>query len=219
MRTRAIPYDADFEDPGDFERQAAAEGRLRPQVWETYKPDSAVFRGDAKGAIAPAGWNCPLEPLPGCDAPARMPVLRMISEDANSAHEFLQAGTFTPLIDQNGSFVRYEMRVNRDEFEFIDANKLWDSNHHTADVDFQPVGSIEEKTVGPSAGNCSPAHSTKTHPRAVSRRRPSRRRSKRRTSWPFHSRPTSSLSSARMAAYDVKLDSYEWMTLDPKFQP
>ncbi len=78
-----------------------------------------------------------------------MPVLRMISEDANSVHEFLQAGTFAPLIDQNGSFVRYEMRVNRDELQFIDANKLWDSNHHTADVDFQPVGSIEDKTVGP----------------------------------------------------------------------
>jgi hypothetical protein len=131
-------------------------GDYGPTVWETYKPDSAVFRGDEKGAIAPAGWNCPLEPLPGCDsvegvtaAAARLPVLRMITEDANSAHEFLQAGSFAPLIDQNGSFVRYEMRMNRDEFEYIDAHKLWDSNQHTEDVNFQPVGSTENKTMGP----------------------------------------------------------------------
>ena len=131
-------------------------GDYGPTVWETYKSDAAVFQGDAKRAIAPVGWNCPLEPLPGCDsveaadaAEARFPVLRMIIKDANSAHEFLQAKTFAPLIDQNGSFVRYEMRMNRTEFEYIDANKLWDSNHHTADVDFQPVGSIENQTVGP----------------------------------------------------------------------
>ncbi|HEY4640409.1 MAG TPA: hypothetical protein VII75_03625 [Thermoanaerobaculia bacterium] len=131
-------------------------GDYGPAVWETWKPDSAVFRGDASGAIAPAGWNCPLEPLPGCDslqaknaAKERLPVLRMIVKDGNSAHAFLQAGTFAPLIDQNGSFVRYEMRMNRDELEFIDAKKLWDSNNHTTAVDFQPVGSNEHKTMGP----------------------------------------------------------------------
>jgi hypothetical protein len=131
-------------------------GDYGPTVWETYKSDSAVFQGDEKGAIAPVSWNCPLEPLPGCDsieavdaAAARLPTLRMIIKDSNSAHAFLQAKTFAPLIDQNGSLVRYEMRMNRDEFEFIDANKLWDSNHHTADVSFQPVGSVENQTVGP----------------------------------------------------------------------
>lgn len=131
-------------------------GDYGPTVWETYKSDAAVFRGDEKGAIAPAGWNCPLEPLPGCDsldsrdaAAARIPTLRMIIKDANQAHEFKQAGTLAPLIDQNGSFVRYEMRMNRDEFEYIDEHKLWDSNNFTADVDFQPVGSNEDRTVGP----------------------------------------------------------------------
>lgn len=131
-------------------------GDYGPTVWETLKPDWAVFRGSAQGAIAPAGWNCPLEPLPGCDsldamdaATARMPVLRMMIKDANTATEFKQAGTFAPLIDQNGSFVRYEIRMNRDEFEFIDNNKLWDSRNHTADVDFQPVGSNGKKTYGP----------------------------------------------------------------------
>ena len=51
-----------------------------------------------------------------------MPVLRMIMKDANTAQEFLQAGTFAPLIDQKGSFVRYELRMNEDEFNFINAN-------------------------------------------------------------------------------------------------
>lgn len=131
-------------------------GDYGPTVWETYKPDSSVFRGDAKGAVAPAGWNCPLEPLPGCDsveaadaAKAGLPVLRMIIKDGTSAHAFLQAGSLAPLIDQNGSFVRYEIRMNRDEFEFIDSHKLWDSTQHTADVNFQPVGSTERNTMGP----------------------------------------------------------------------
>ena len=131
-------------------------GDYGPTVWETFKPEWAIFRGSAQGAIAPAGWNCPLDPLPGCDsleakdaAHAGIASLRMIIKDANTAAEFKQAGTFAPLIDQAGSFVRYEMRVNRDEFEFIDANKLWDSNNHKADVDFQPSGSNERKTYGP----------------------------------------------------------------------
>lgn len=132
------------------------QGDYGPTVWETYKPDWAVFRGSAAGAIAPAGWNCPLDPLPGCDsveamdaAQARLPVLRMIIKDANTAQEFLQAGTFAPLIDQNGSFIRYEMRMNEDEFHTIDAAKLWDSNNQTGDINLQPVGSNATKTIGP----------------------------------------------------------------------
>lgn len=131
-------------------------GDYGPTVWETYKSDAEVFRGDEKGAVEPIGWNCPLEPLPGCDsldardaAEAGIPSLRMIIKDANQAHEFVQAGTMAPLIDQNGSFVRYEMRMNRDEFDFIDQRKLWDSNNFKGDVDFQPVGSNANKTVGP----------------------------------------------------------------------
>lgn len=131
-------------------------GDYGPTVWETYKPDWAVFQGSAAGAIAPAGWNCPLDPLPGCDsveahdaAEARLPVLRMIIKDANTAQEFLQAGTFAPLIDQNGSFVRFEMRMNEDEFNTIDAAKLWDSRNQTGDVNLQPEGSIPNKIVGP----------------------------------------------------------------------
>lgn len=131
-------------------------GDYGPTVWETYKPDWAVFQGSSAGAIAPTGWNCPLTPLPGCDsleakdaATARLPVLRMIIKDANTAQEFLQAGTFAPLIDQNGAFVRYEMRMNQDEFTAIDTAKLWDSNNQNADVNLQPVGSNENKTIGP----------------------------------------------------------------------
>jgi hypothetical protein len=131
-------------------------GDYGPTVWETFKPDWAVFRGNAQGAIAPAGWNCPLDPLPGCDsmesldaAAAGMPVLRMIIKDGNTAQEFLQAGTFAPLIDQNNALVRYEMRMNEDEFNAINAGKLWDSNNQTGDIDMQPVGSNTNKTFGP----------------------------------------------------------------------
>ncbi|HVR38053.1 MAG TPA: hypothetical protein VMU84_03095 [Thermoanaerobaculia bacterium] len=153
-------------------------GDYGPTVWETFRPDWSVFRGDAKGAVAPAGWNCPLDPLPGCDSleerdavEARLPVLRMIMKDANTAQEFLQAGTFAPLIDQNGSFVRYELRMNRDEFEFIDRNQFWNSDNLKADVNFQPAGSNDDKTMGPieikAAWKILPAPSERYHSRAV----------------------------------------------------
>lgn len=153
-------------------------GDYGPTVWETYKPDWAVFRGDSHGGIEPAGWNCPLDPLPGCDsldahdaAEARMPVLRMIMKDANTAQEFLQAGTFAPLIDQNGSFVRYELRMNQDEFNFVNANKFWDSRNLKADVNFEPVGSNDDKTMGPievkAAWRILPAPSPRYHTRTV----------------------------------------------------
>ncbi|MEA2346152.1 MAG: hypothetical protein QOF63_4321, partial [Thermoanaerobaculia bacterium] len=153
-------------------------GDYGPTVWETYKPDWAVFRGDSLGGIEPAGWNCPLDPLPGCDsldahdaAEARMPVLRMIMKDANTAQEFLQAGTFAPLIDQNGSFVRYELRMNEDEFNFVNANKYWDSRNLKADVNFQPVGSNDDKTMGPievkAAWKILPEPSPRYHSRTV----------------------------------------------------
>lgn len=153
-------------------------GDYGPTVWETFKPDWAVFRGSEDGAIAPAGWNCPLDPLPGCDSmeekdavAARMPVMRMVMKDANTAQEFLQAGSFAPLIDQNGSLVRYELRMNEDAFRFVDSNKLWDSNNHTKDVDFQPVGSNEDKTMGPveikAAWKILPEPSERYHSRNV----------------------------------------------------
>ena len=155
-------------------------GDYGPTVWETLKPDWAVFRGSASGAIAPAGWNCPLDPLPGCDslqtkkdlnAPQREPVLRMFMKDPNTAQEFLQAMTFAPLIDQNGSLVRYELRMNEDEFNFINSNKLWDSNNQKADIDFQPAGSNEDKTMGPvevkAAWKILPAPSERYHSRQV----------------------------------------------------
>jgi hypothetical protein len=82
-------------------------------------------------------------------AAAGIPVLRMIIKDANTAQEFLQAGSFAPLIDQNNSFVRYEMRMNEDEFNAINDAKLWDSRNQTGDIDMQPVGSNEKKTFGP----------------------------------------------------------------------
>src|SRR5206468_1937411 len=42
-----------------------------------------------------------------------------------------------------------ELRMNQDEFNFIDSKQLWDSKNQTADINFQPVGSNDDKTFGP----------------------------------------------------------------------
>jgi hypothetical protein len=61
--------------------------------------------------------------------------------------------------------------MNQDEFNFIDKNKLWNSNNQTADVNFQPVGSNVDKTMGPvevkAAWKILPAPSERYHSREV----------------------------------------------------
>ncbi len=140
-----------------------------PTVWETYLSDEDVF-------VAP-----PATPLPWCNAnsqtmltarSSRIPaavrlsqktgVKRFFHHQAKVTHNFSQAnaGQFPGideavdgvLTDQNGRFVRYEIRMNYDEYNFITTNSLWDTSgqrKYTQPISFPttPTGAIEIKAA------------------------------------------------------------------------
>ena len=90
-------------------------------VWETYLSPSQVFR---PGARPPAAWGT-REPIPGfCPtvpvALAREP-LKLLSLVAKGdvQGEFIESFSPSPLFDVNGRYTRYEVRINRDEYEQI----------------------------------------------------------------------------------------------------
>ena len=114
---------------------AADEGPqgARTRVWETYKEVYEVFQSGA----AQASWNpsAPAQPWDrsqpdpvgeGCDQVGGDKLLGMITKNrvAEIENEIGQAfaGQFGTLVDRNGLLVRYDVRFNRSEFEFIIGN-------------------------------------------------------------------------------------------------
>ncbi len=163
------------EGEGEGDRQ---EGQLRPVVWETYK-EAYEFMQSGDVSWKPSspewqakyGWNRAQQPPEGKGCDALGPgdkVLFMAgkSRSAVVADELGQAfaGNFGTLIDQNQRLVRYAVRVNRDEFEFITTSGFADTANLTPAGPFDrpprsvvlpagrsgeggPVGAIEIKAA------------------------------------------------------------------------
>ncbi len=105
--------------------------RGSPTVWETYKDSSDIF-------------------LPGAKAPSPF--------SAKTVHVLFddtELFTDSPLNDQNGQHVYYEVRMNEVEFNYIVAHKLYNSNNQkNQKIDFPPgnnatseVGSVHVKAA------------------------------------------------------------------------
>ena len=107
---------------------ADASGTL---VWETFKEVYEVFQSQD------AGWNLDERPWPTpqpaavcSDVAGDRKVLRMDTKqrstsrvpDVGNEIEQAFAGGFGTLVDQTPELVRYEVRLNRDEFEYIRDN-------------------------------------------------------------------------------------------------
>ncbi|HKV38654.1 MAG TPA: hypothetical protein VJX67_05540, partial [Blastocatellia bacterium] len=95
-------------------------GNLIPVVWEGYKAISEVF---LQNAAKPADWDV-AQPVPAhCNAPAGSKVLTELSKggELNMAGfpPSLKSGVRGPLIDQEGNYVRFEVRMNRSEFTYV----------------------------------------------------------------------------------------------------
>jgi len=88
-----------------------------PVVWETYKEASEVFQDNA---VPPTAWCAERTgsvPHGGHSVPRNYKVLgaKLTQPNTNGAW----------LTDQNGNLTLYEIRLNRDEFSYIDANQLY----------------------------------------------------------------------------------------------
>jgi len=92
-----------------------------PVVWETYKQNTEVF---LVNGTQPGGWNdslpFPCTTHPGVKAMGKVasPVSRTTLNEVNQAG--LNFGQFLgPLVDQNGNFVLYEIRLDQSEFTYV----------------------------------------------------------------------------------------------------
>jgi hypothetical protein len=94
-------------------------GAPGPRVWETYALDSDVF--------VPSG-----QPQPWCSDALRASLAgpRTFGGISKAPHgltglEGIDEAVGGVLTDQNGRFVRYEVRINQDEHNYLLANDLW----------------------------------------------------------------------------------------------
>jgi len=102
--------------------RAKALGEPGPRVWETFKSRYEMFqRGPDGRALAPAEWDSyeGVNPCgPGLDN--RTKTLASFAPFADFNQASFTAGKFlSPLIAQNRTYTRYEVRINEAEFDSI----------------------------------------------------------------------------------------------------
>jgi hypothetical protein len=94
-----------------------------PRVWETYKQTYEAFQPTSRSwSLKHREWNDP-QPLPDSCLTAIEKAGMSSSADLtfevlNETHQAF-GSQFNTLIDQNANPVQYNVRINRDEFEFI----------------------------------------------------------------------------------------------------
>lgn len=118
-----------------------------PVVWETYlTPDQVFVDPGSQPTAWCGGANAGFGKLPPKvqELAKKTGVYRFISRTSKSPHD-LDEAVGGPLVDQNGRFVRYEVRMNQDEYNYITANNLWNAKGQQ-----QFVG--EKKTIAFPAG-------------------------------------------------------------------
>ncbi|MDJ0674644.1 MAG: hypothetical protein QNJ36_04460 [Calothrix sp. MO_167.B42] len=120
-------------------------------VWQTYKGWESVFPQNDEPNPCPNGTdNCWNTPLAGGEK------LYMTSKSGGFLEGQVQAVPNAWLTDQNGQLTRYEILVNKDEFEFVIDNELYNGQiqkNYPNDINMPPgenegpVGPIELKAA------------------------------------------------------------------------
>lgn len=118
---------------GEAAQRITEEG---PRVWETYRSVFETFQpDDPKWKLQDRSWDDPKSFDPVCDQKLTSDkVLRMTGKQRYSSivDESHQAfgNQFNILVDQNGKLTRFEVRLNRDEFEYLKANDFADTGSY-----------------------------------------------------------------------------------------
>lgn len=134
-------------------------------VWESYMAASQVFQ---PGAAPPPPWGttqsipsfCPVGPATLKGKVAK--VLSLVAK-GDVQDEFTEAFTLSPLIDVNGKYTRYEIRINKVEFDkilqgsadrpapprpwYIPANQVGPINFPAGVYQTDQIGAIEVKAA------------------------------------------------------------------------
>ena len=101
-----------------------------PTVWLTYLSKEQVFQPNAAN---PGTWTAPTLAAPTKEDPETgkmIPVIGGLSKGtaAGVDDEFDEAGTNSPVIDQNGNYVLFEIRLAQAEFTYIANNKYYNAD-------------------------------------------------------------------------------------------
>lgn len=126
----ALNWPAASANRGEPDPEAPFARREGARVWETYKEVYELFQAqNPSWDPADQPWNAPPPPVACSDVAAGRKVITRFTkaphaDDSGVVNEYEQAFAtgFGTLTDQNGNLVRYEVRYNRDEFEFIRDN-------------------------------------------------------------------------------------------------
>jgi hypothetical protein len=134
-----------------------ARGALLPVVWMTSKAPGDVFL--AKAAPPNTNWQVQ-QPTPACTSvpgydPATSYVLGMISKTSPGAYSAINQAQFPgsqqvvgPVIDQAAQYVRYDIRMDQSEFQY-----LLNTRYYNADVQTAAVKATPSTFVAPPFGN------------------------------------------------------------------
>ena len=91
-----------------------------PRVWETYLSPAQIFK---KGGAAPDPWGTPEnEGTRGLDAISKK--THHILDEVDEAF-FNNETPLPPIVDLNGAYARYEIRINEAEYKYIVKNTLY----------------------------------------------------------------------------------------------
>ena len=123
------------------------EGALLPVVWETYKQVYEVFQyDDPEWTVSVDDWNnqevlppeCPQEPgTKVVQHPSKARPETQVDDLDDEVNEAFHG----PLVDQAGSLVRYEVRLNRTEF-----NQIVEGNYYQVGADTTGLVFIDSET-------------------------------------------------------------------------
>ena len=112
--------------PAAFGDPAAA----GPVVWETFKAPGDVF---LPGAAAPPGWCSQADRYGAADPKRLSHPTKFAAASALDLHDVVEAApTGAWLTAQSGDLTLYEIRINEDEFAYIDGAKLYDASVQAA---------------------------------------------------------------------------------------
>jgi hypothetical protein len=125
----AMCWPADLRTCGPDTSGATILDGKGPLVWESYLTSDEVF---VAPPATPAPWCELLQakakhralPKKVLELAQKTGVYRFINRTSKSPHALGQASG-QPLVDQNGRFVRYEVRMNKEEYDYITTNSLW----------------------------------------------------------------------------------------------
>jgi len=147
----ALGWPASPREPGtpDVGARFGAPGDARPFVFQTYRDVNDLF---LPGARAPAPWSARAVTdgaPPACARDAT--IARAVAGGAPVLVDTAQAGVAAPawLTAQSGRPVYFEIRVNRDVFEYVRREGLYDARRQLAAV--QPGGPGIALPAGPTA--------------------------------------------------------------------